>query len=381
MRKTITVNMNSSSAFKKRLLSWAKKNEVFVLLDSNDYNKNSKTHNYDFIAAFGVADSLTTSVTDAFERLEAFYKKRKDWIFGHFTYDLKNGLERLTSEHVDNLFFPDMFFFQPEFVILSKKGQAEMQVMQDISDDSAEEVLSEIHAESEKMIPYRHDSFSMNRRFTQQEYLDTVNKLKKHIKRGDIYEMNFCQEFYSNSSIDPYFIYYQLNELSPGPFSCFYKLNDKFLLSSSPERFLKKRGDRVISQPIKGTSPRGKNKKEDEFLKQQLANDVKERAENVMIVDLVRNDLSRIAKDNTVNVDELFGIYSFEQVYQMISTVSAEINEEDIIECVKQAFPMGSMTGAPKISAMKLIEKYERTKRGLYSGSVGYFSPEGDFDL
>jgi len=381
MRKTTTISVNSFSAFKRKLLSWAKHNEVFVLLDSNNFSDFSKSNHYDFIAAFGVADSLITSYTNAFAQLELFYKERKDWIFGHFTYDLKNGLEQLTSEHDDNLHFPDLYFFQPEYVILSKYRQIEVQVMQDISDYAVKEVLDKIHAEPDEIIPQRHDSITMNGRFSKQEYLSAVNQLKEHIKQGDIYEVNFCQEFYSNSSIDPYFTYNQLNELSPGPFSCFYKLDDKFLISSSPERFLKKEGNRIISQPIKGTAPRGKNKDEDEYLKQQLTNDVKERAENVMIVDLVRNDLSRIALENTVKVDELFGIYSFEQVHQMISTVSAEINEDDVIKCIKNAFPMGSMTGAPKISAMNLIEKFERTKRGLYSGSVGYFTPQGNFDL
>ncbi len=381
MRKKIPVNINSLSAFKKKLLSWAKVNEVFVMLDSNDYNDFSKTYRYDFIAAFGVNDSLVTSYINAFAQLELFYKKKKDWIFGHFTYDLKNGLEQLTSEHIDNLYFPDMFFFQPEYVILSKDGQAEVQVMQHVQTHSVKKVLKEIDNEPDYIVPQQHDSFTMNSRFSKKEYLNTVNQLQKHIKRGDIYEVNFCQEFYSHSSIDPYFTYNQLNELSPGPFSCFYKLYDKFLISSSPERFLKKEGNRVISQPIKGTAPRGKDHEEDEFLKQQLADDIKERAENVMIVDLVRNDLSRIALENTVKVEELFGIYSFEQVHQMISTISAEINEDDAVKCIKNAFPMGSMTGAPKISAMKLIEKYEHTKRGLYSGSVGYFTPEGNFDL
>ena len=381
MRKIFPVKITSASAFKKRLISWAKKNDVFVLLDSNGYNDFGNTSHYDFIAAFGVADSLTAPAQFAFSELETFYKKHKDWIFGHLTYDLKNGVEQLNSKNVDNLFFPDIYFFRPEYVILSQNGQVEIHVIKNISGDHVNKVLDEIHNSREKITPHRHESFSMDGRFSKQEYLHTVNQLKDHIKRGDIYEVNFCQEFYSNSFIDPYFVYDQLNNLSPGPFSCFYKLNDKFLISSSPERFLKKQGSRVISQPIKGTAPRGINKKEDESFKRQLAEDIKEKSENVMIVDLVRNDLSRIAKKNTVAVDELFGIYSFEQVHQMISTVSAEIDEDDIIRCIKYAFPMGSMTGAPKIRAMELIERYERTKRGLYSGTIGYLSPEGDFDF
>ena len=195
--------------------------------------------------------------------------------------------------------------------------------------------------------------------------------------------MNFCHEFYAeNAIVDPFEVYLKLNRVSPMPFSCFYRNKDKYLMCASPERFLKKEGSKIISQPIKGTIKRGVTPKEDEALKNQLLNDPKERSENVMIVDLVRNDLSRTAKKGSVKVDELFGIYSFPQVQQMISTVSAEVKEEHhFVDVIKYAFPMGSMTGAPKIKAMELIEKYETTKRGLYSGTAGYITPAGDFDF
>jgi para-aminobenzoate synthetase component 1 len=297
------------------------------------------------------------------------------------TYDLKNGIEDLSSNNPDGIDFPDMFFFQPEYVIFSKNQQVEMQYMHNIEEDSARKILNEIFSLPEAIFPRINEDFTMVSRYSKQEYLDTVSQLKKHIQKGDIYEVNFCQEFYSQASIDPYYIYNQLNELSPAPFSGFYKLNDKYLISSSPERFLKKKAEKVISQPIKGTAPRGSNDEEDSQIKQRLLQDVKERAENVMIVDLVRNDLARSAKKDTVKVDELFGIYSFKQVYQMISTISAKVEPRNTIKCLKNAFPMGSMTGAPKIKAMELIEQYERAKRGLYSGSIGYFTPEGDFDL
>jgi para-aminobenzoate synthetase component 1 len=225
------------------------------------------------------------------------------------------------------------------------------------------------------------EKFDIKSRFSREEYVETVQKLKEHIKRGDIYEINFCQEFYAKAKIDPQDTYLKLNSLSPTPFSAFLKLNQNYLMSASPERFMKKKGARIISQPMKGTIGRGSTKEEDESLKQKLASDVKERAENVMIVDLVRNDLSRTAKKGSVEVEELCGIYTFPQVHQMISTVVAEIEEKDTVSCIKNAFPMGSMTGAPKVKSMELIEKYERSRRGLYSGSVGYFSPAGDFDL
>jgi para-aminobenzoate synthetase component 1 len=225
-------------------------------------------------------------------------------------------------------------------------------------------------------------NLNLNSRFSKPEYMNAVQKLKQHIQRGDIYEINFCQEFYSHSAINPVSVYLKLREISPTPFSCYYKLHDKYLISASPERFLKKTGSKIISQPIKGTQRRSTNKIKDEKLKTELLNDPKERAENVMIVDLVRNDLSRTAKKGTVKVEELFGIYTFKQVHQMISTISAEISENtNVVDVIKKAFPMGSMTGAPKIRAMELIDHYEKSIRGLYSGSVGFITPEKDFDF
>jgi para-aminobenzoate synthetase component 1 len=207
--------------------------------------------------------------------------------------------------------------------------------------------------------------------------------LKQHIQSGDIYEINFCQEFFSEATqFNPLETYINLKQFSPTPFSAYYRSNHHYLICASPERFLMKKGNEVISQPIKGTIKRGTDIVEDEKLKKQLKNDEKERAENIMIVDLVRNDLSRIAKEGSVKVNELCKIYSYPQLHQMISTISAKVDKQlDFTEIIKACFPMGSMTGAPKIKAMELIEKYESFKRGLFSGSVGYITPEGDFDF
>ena len=204
-----------------------------------------------------------------------------------------------------------------------------------------------------------------------------------HIQRGDIYEVNYCIEFgVKNIEIDPLLLYQSLNQVTEAPFSVFYRSKGKYLLSGSPERYLKKEGNKLISQPIKGTIKRGVDKKEDETLKKQLLNDPKERAENVMIVDLVRNDLSRVASKGSVKVEELFGVYSFKTVHHLVSTISCSIDESvHPIDAIKATFPMGSMTGAPKISAMELIEKHEDFKRGLYSGAFGCFLPDGDFDF
>jgi para-aminobenzoate synthetase component I len=218
---------------------------------------------------------------------------------------------------------------------------------------------------------------------SKKQYLQTVKSIKKHIQQGDIYEVNFCQEFYSRGAkIDPFTTWLRLLKISPTPFSCFYRFNDRFLLCASPERFIKKSGNTIISQPIKGTSARGKTKKEDSKLMEQLAGDPKERAENIMITDLVRNDLSKIATRSSVRVDELCKIYPFPGVFQMQSLVTAELPAGiSFQEIIKATFPMGSMTGAPKVRAMEIIEQYERSCRGLYSGAVGYISPEMDLDF
>nr|MBA3971024.1 anthranilate synthase component I family protein [Bacteroidota bacterium] len=192
-----------------------------------------------------------------------------------------------------------------------------------------------------------------------------------------------CQEFFAeNVVIDTSSVYKKLNTISSAPFSAYCKFGSHYVLCASPERFLQKCGNTLISQPIKGTIKRAENPKEDEKLKIELRSNKKEQSENVMIVDLVRNDLSRIAQKGSVKVNELFGIYSFKQVHQMISTVSCELKEGlTFTDILKTTFPMGSMTGAPKVSAMKLIEQYETTKRGLYSGAIGYIRPNGDFDF
>jgi para-aminobenzoate synthetase component 1 len=232
--------------------------------------------------------------------------------------------------------------------------------------------------------PAPHHAFTISGRFSREDYLHTIYDLKRHIARGDCYEINFCQEFYAiDAHIDPCHIFTSLSKESPNPFACFYKLDNRYLLCASPERFLKKSGNKLLSQPIKGTISRNiADEKADSLNRQLLFNNPKERAENIMIVDLVRNDLAKICGEGTVQVDELMGVYGFPQVYQMISTVSG-IVADDVApaEIFKATFPMGSMTGAPKKSVMELIEKYERTKRGLFSGSVGYISPERDMDF
>ncbi|AEA42416.1 chorismate-binding protein [Fluviicola taffensis] len=215
-------------------------------------------------------------------------------------------------------------------------------------------------------------------------YLERVNKLKEHIQLGDVYELNFCQSIESQSveltSIQPFFK--RMWDANPTPFAGLVETENWMLASASPERFIQKKGSKLISQPIKGTAPRGKTEYEDQENIQGLESSKKERAENVMIVDLVRNDLSRLATKGSVNVDELCKTYTFPTVHQLISTISCELREEvTFSEILKATFPMGSMTGAPKKAAVELAQKYEGFSREFYSGSLGVIYPNGDFDL
>jgi para-aminobenzoate synthetase component I len=242
--------------------------------------------------------------------------------------------------------------------------------------------LNEI--ESTPFVLPQYQPLKVEHRISKDEYLAALKEIRKHILRGDCYEINFCQEFFSEDvNIEPHQVFQELMKVSPNPFSAFYRLNDSYLLCASPERFLLKKGSKLVSQPIKGTIRRDlADKKADELLARQLRESQKEQSENVMVVDLVRNDLSRICKDGTVKVDELFGIYSFPQVHQMISTISGEMKEgKDFYDILEACFPMGSMTGAPKTRVMDLVQQYEEQARGIFSGCVGFIAPGGDFDL
>lgn len=355
-------------------MQWAASFEVFCCLDSNQFT--DKYSKFNLLIAAGVKAEIKAQAGSAFEELEEFRSQNPGWINGFLTYDLKNEIEDLASGNIDGLRFPALYFFAPEHLLIIKGNEAE------IISDAPERVFEGINSqEIVKNTPLR--PIELKSRFSKEEYIDSVVKIKEHISRGDIYVTNFCQEFYAeNAVIDPSSVFSKLNHISPNPFSSFFKLKDKYVLCASPERFLAKRGNQLISQPIKGTSKRYADPQEDDLSKQKLRGHIKELQENVMIVDLVRNDLTRSAKQGTVNTGELFGIYSFSQVHQMISTVVCEKSDKiSDVQAIKNTFPMGSMTGAPKISAMRLMEQCERSKRGVYSGAIGYFSPDGDFDF
>ncbi|MFN7045792.1 MAG: anthranilate synthase component I family protein [Flavobacterium sp.] len=378
MRTVITKDISPFSDFKNQLLHWANQHREVVFLDSNQYHQ--KYSSYDAVLAVDAFTSIKTDYENAFQDLYQYQSQTKDWLFGYLSYDLKNDTEALHSNNFDGLEFPDLFFFQPKKLFLIKENQVEIQYLR-LCDDEIEADFKEIL--SITSITHHPSSITIKQRISKENYLSKVSKMLEHIHRGDIYEANFCMEFYAeNAQIEPLEIYQKLNAISEPPFAVYFKNNFQYLLSASPERYLRKEGLKVISQPIKGTARRSFDLEQDEQLKLDLVQNEKERSENIMIVDLVRNDLSHTATKGSIQVEELCQIYTFKQVHQMISTIVSEVeNTTSPIEILRTTFPMGSMTGAPKISAMQIIEELEETKRGLYSGAVGYFTPNGDFDF
>ncbi|EAS19095.1 anthranilate/para-aminobenzoate synthase [Flavobacteria bacterium BBFL7] len=379
-RATYRFKIDQVSTIKNQLLSFYSADKYLMLLDSNHGGTGHDT--YHTLLAVGCIDSLSCSYVDAFCKLEQFHKEYQDWIFGYLGYDLKNDLEHLESANPDGIQFPDLYFYVPELIFELSDDYLYIHSYH-ASEIDSKKLLDRIQAHRVKQAKTVFEPSRLIAKDTKTSYLEKAQEFLSHIYRGDIYEANFCTEFYAeNVSLDTLKAFKELNEISEPPFAVYARLNSYHVMSASPERYLKKIGNQLISQPIKGTAKRSLDIVEDEFLKSELFNDPKERSENVMIVDLVRNDLSRIAAKGSVEVKELYGIYSFKQVHQMISTVTATIKQGlSFIDVLKATFPMGSMTGAPKISAMNIIENNESFKRGLYSGAIGYIKPDGDFDF
>ncbi|MDB5232832.1 MAG: Aminodeoxychorismate synthase [Chitinophagaceae bacterium] len=365
MQETFTIT--DIQVFKKQMLNWLNLFNICCFMDSHEY---TDVHgSYNCLAAAGCKQQV--AITDL--------KNNSSWLFGHCNYEAGYsflGIDHIVKPTTDP--FPQSFFFQPEHVIILK-GQ---QVIIESETLEPAAIFEAIKAGEIKATGY--GAIQIQSRISKQEYIENVKHILAHIHRGDCYELNYCQEFFAkNVMISPVDIYLDLCRLSPAPFAVFYKVNNAFLISASPERFLRKQEREIYSQPIKGTIGRDVNSEiADEKLKQQLYNSDKERSENVMVVDMVRNDLSKICEEGTVTVKELYGIYTFPQVHQMISTIKGNLKGgvqfDDIL---KATFPMGSMTGAPKKRVVELIRQYEPTERGIYSGTVGYISPGGDFDF
>ena len=378
-----TVSNGSSKISKELALKWAQQFDEIIFLESNQDTQaeQEKYGEVEAIIAVGAHDFLSADSIGAFDKLKQFRQKHKDFLFGYLSYDLKNDTEKLSSSNPDHLGFPELYFFQPQKVLLWKNDTVEFLYLEAYQQEIEKDIQEIFEVELKSDTPSKKCKISS--RLSQHGYFDKVTNVLEHIHRGDIYEVNYCQEFYAEAcEINTIDVYQKLNQISQAPFASYVKLRDKFLLCASPERFVKKQNNKVIVQPIKGTARRLSDKIADKKLAESLVNDPKERAENIMIVDLIRNDLSKSAKKGSVHVEELCKVYSFKQVHQLISTVVCEVDQEDNdVDIIRNLFPMGSMTGAPKISAMEIIEEEEVSKRGLYSGAVGYFSPKGNFDF
>jgi para-aminobenzoate synthetase component 1 len=219
--------------------------------------------------------------------------------------------------------------------------------------------------------------------FDEGSYAKAVETVKEEIAAGNVYQANLTHRIARGFRGDPWRLYCALRRHNPAPFACYLELPDATLLSSSPERFLRVgRDGSVESRPIKGTRPRGRHAEEDRALRQALADSSKDRAENLMIVDLVRNDLGRVCETGSIEVPEVFAVEEYAAVFQLVSTVTGRLRAgRDAFDCVRAAFPPGSMTGAPKIAAMRLLARLEPVRRGAYSGAVGYFDARGGADL
>lgn len=360
------------------LVNYFQQEGNFVLLESQMENHPSSNRSYiaakplTWIKTWGTkveifnGEDVRSLNENPWNALNKYQNNAVGNIFGYLGYDLKNWIENLRSENVKHIGSPDLFFFEPGFLAeINSKG--DIKVLKGVPPEPIAEIFADFSIELVSQVK-------------KEEYLRIVNFAKEQIREGDYYEINLSHPLVFNFEGDPWALYKAMKEVGPVPFASFMKLDDFYICSSSPERFLAKEGSRVWSQPIKGTIRREKGK--ESKLINELKSSEKERAENLMIVDLVRNDMSRVAKKGTVKVKELFEIQSFETVHQMVSTVECEVEKDtDIIEIIKACFPMGSMTGAPKIAAMQAIEKLENYQRGIYSGAIGYIQPNGDFDF
>ena len=377
MQEKASLLINDVPSFKQKLLLWANQFEVCICLD-NHSNKNPY-HLKEFVVAVDALKQIKLyNEAHQFDALQVFKEESKSTIFGYLSYDLKNELENLKSENEDRLNLPNLFFFEPRytFEIIENKCIVNRSTLEALW------LLDQINA-IDLNVDYTQAKIDWQSKIDKATYIQHVKKIQEDIKEGTVYELNYCRESYAqNVYFHPVANFLKINNKAKAPFTVFFKMGKQFALSFSPERFMQINDSKLLSQPIKGTIKRGGSHSENDLLKKQLLNDEKERAENVMIVDLVRNDFAKSAETGSVKVDELFGIYEFENIIQMISTVTATKRKEiNSLDALKNAFPMGSMTGAPKIKAMELIENYESSKRGLYSGCIGYFDDNDNFDF
>lgn len=361
--------------FQTHFENWLSLQPVYALFHSNGYCNPYGYSSFEYLAAWDAKETIELKAGSAFETLQNKWTDQPDWWFGFFGYDLKNEVERLQSRNEDYSQFPDIFFFRPGKMLMKKNDGWYVAGIENTAEWIKEVTKFEVKNEE---LP----AVSPFLAISKEKYLGNVDMLRAHIAEGDIYEINYCVQFRAEANLSPMPLFQKLRAKSPMPYSGLLHWPGYSIVSASPERFLKKTGHKLIAQPIKGTSKRGNTPETDRENRRNLYLSEKDRAENVMIVDLTRNDLTHFAQAGTVKVEDLFGVYAYPRVHHMISTISATLTGgTPLLAALRQAFPMGSMTGAPKVRAMQLIDEFEDFKRGPFSGALGYLDPDGNFDF
>ncbi len=367
------ISGDSLPQLKTKMLNWLKQFGIFAYLDNNKYE--NLLNRYELLVGAGAQQMYSG-------REEIATVFGKEWLFGHINYDYKNQLYKdMKSEQVAWFQNEDCRFFKPQIVIWIAAGSNQLHI--ESADWAPEVILEQIMNAAEELTSSEAPRPQFQKLFDKETYLERVREVKEHILNGDCYELNLCVGSIAEQvDMDPFSCFARLNRVNPAPFACFYKSGTFFALGSSPERFLAKDGRQLLAQPMKGTIRRSADESEDEQLKTRLAKDEKERAENVMIADLMRNDLAKSCVTGSIKVPELFKVATFPTLHTMISSVEGTLREEvPSFTALLNAFPMGSMTGAPKKIVMELIEALEKSKRELYAGCIGYCNPAGDFDF
>lgn len=306
---------------------------------------------------------------------------------GYFSYDLARNIEEIPSISKEDINVPYCYFnFYDNIIIYDNiKDKIFITACGILKNKKESITLIEEKIHNFKIKKQKHNynskaSFTSN--FSKENYLKSIKKVKEYIKDGHIYITNLTQRFQTKVKEDPFLIYEKLRDINPAPFSAYLNFDDFKVISSSPERFLKIEERKVQTRPIKGTRPRGYNKKEDEKNKNELINSEKDKAELLMIVDLERNDLSKVCKPYSVKVRELFKLEEYSTVFHLVSTIEGKLKDSvNSIDCIKECFPGGSITGAPKIRSMEIIDEIEKVRRNIYTGSIGYIGFEGNVDM
>lgn len=382
MRVKLELGIADVPKIKNQLIQWANQFEHVVWLDSNAYPDSDKT--YEAILAVDADSVFKSDSSDALNELKKYRKTNKDWLFGYLSFDAgaPSSPHKIANEKEDNLQFQKLHFFHPKKIFFLKKDSIEIHYKSD-NEKELKVDWNAINNIEVKEGLQNDPNLQIQSRLSKQTYLDKIKTIQEYIEQGKVTEVNFCQDFFTYARLEnPLAVYKQLNDISKTPFASYVRMEEKYVMCASPERYLSNTNGMLKSQPIKGTAKRKENILEDRKMRLALEEDEKEITENVIITEMVVDEMYAIAEEGSVRITELCKAYSFKQVHQLISTVVCHLKPElDAIDAIQATYPMGSMTGIPKDTTLEVIEELEDFNRGLYSGSIGYFAPNDDFDF